>query len=108
MTSQCFTAPSHTTSKQVNSQVLLWLVLGGSHLFELHQKQQELCEMEEDVIGVLSLGTRMLKVPNKSAPKPEERLIRVDVPSMHLYWDSKKHKQPRGGTHSKLWKDLVL
>ncbi|TPX62191.1 phosphoinositide phospholipase C [Powellomyces hirtus] len=41
---------------------------------------------------VLTAGTRMIKYPSKSKSKPAERLIRVDLSSMQIFWESKKKK----------------
>ncbi|KAI8909348.1 PLC-like phosphodiesterase [Powellomyces hirtus] len=41
---------------------------------------------------VLTAGTRMIKYPSKSKSRPAERLIRVDLSSMQIFWESKKKK----------------
>ena len=35
----------------------------------------------------------MLKIPNKSTSKPEERLVKVDLLPLQISWESKKKKE---------------
>ncbi|KAJ1559956.1 1-phosphatidylinositol 4,5-bisphosphate phosphodiesterase delta-4, partial [Cladochytrium tenue] len=42
--------------------------------------------------AVLTRGTRMVKFPNKSSSRPEERLIRVNLHPLQMTWESKKKK----------------
>ncbi|KAJ1559286.1 Phospholipase C, partial [Cladochytrium tenue] len=42
--------------------------------------------------AVLTRGTRMVKLPNKSSSRPEERLIRVNLHPLQMTWESRKKK----------------
>ncbi|KAJ3144692.1 1-phosphatidylinositol 4,5-bisphosphate phosphodiesterase delta-4 [Geranomyces variabilis] len=46
----------------------------------------------KDLEEMLTTGTRMIKYPSKSKSKPAERLIRVDLSSLQIFWESKKKK----------------
>ncbi|KAJ3087340.1 Phospholipase C [Quaeritorhiza haematococci] len=46
----------------------------------------------EDLQQYLTDGTRMVKYPNKSSSKPEERLIKVDLAHLQITWESRKKK----------------
>lgn len=41
---------------------------------------------------VLTTGTRMIKYPSKASSRPAERVIRVDLQSLQIFWESKKKK----------------
>ncbi|KAJ3161074.1 1-phosphatidylinositol 4,5-bisphosphate phosphodiesterase delta-4 [Geranomyces michiganensis] len=46
----------------------------------------------KDLEEMLTAGTRMIKYPSKSKSKPAERLIRVDLSSLQIFWESKKKR----------------
>ncbi|KAI9105701.1 PLC-like phosphodiesterase [Phlyctochytrium arcticum] len=47
----------------------------------------------EHLENVLTNGTRMLKYPSKASSRPAERLIRVDLSSLQIFWESKKKQK---------------
>ncbi|KAI9017519.1 PLC-like phosphodiesterase [Gaertneriomyces semiglobifer] len=48
----------------------------------------------EHIENVLTNGTRMIKYPCSASSKPAERLIKVDLNTLEISWESKKKKKP--------------
>ncbi|KAJ3187801.1 1-phosphatidylinositol 4,5-bisphosphate phosphodiesterase delta-4 [Gaertneriomyces sp. JEL0708] len=57
----------------------------------------------EHIENVLTNGTRMIKYPCSASSKPAERLIKVDLNTLEISWESKKKKKPSTKGRTDIW-----